>query len=61
ETSRQDNPNLPLTPQEIAEEAVRCAEKGAAIIHLHVRDAEGKATQSKAVFQETIRLIKKEC
>lgn len=61
EASRQDNPNLPLTPREIAEEAVRCAEKGAAIIHLHVRDAEGKATQSKAVFQETMQLIRKQC
>lgn len=61
ETSRQDNPNLPITPAEIAEEAVRCAEKGAAIIHLHVRDSAGNATQSKDVFQETIRLIQKQC
>lgn len=60
ETSRQDNPKLPLTPQEIAEEAVCCAEKGASLIHIHVRDQDGNATQSKAVFQETIRLIRKQ-
>jgi 3-keto-5-aminohexanoate cleavage enzyme len=61
ETSRQDNPNLPLTPREIADEAIRCAEKGASIIHLHVRDEEGKATQSKTIFKETMDLIKKNC
>ncbi len=61
EASRKDNPNLPLTPREIADEAILCVEKGAAIIHLHVRDEEGKATQSKAIFKETMNLIKKNC
>lgn len=60
ETSRQDNPSLPLSPREIADEAILCAEKGASIIHLHVRDEEGRATQAKHVFQETIALIKKD-
>jgi len=59
EISRQENPNLPITPREIADEAILCAEKGASIIHLHVRDEEGKATQAKAIFKETIALIKK--
>lgn len=59
EATRQDNPNLPLTPREIANEAIQCAEKGASIIHLHVRDEDGKATQAKDIFQETIALIKK--
>jgi len=61
EATRQDNPNLPLTPEEIAQEVVMCAEKGASIVHLHVRDEEGKATQSRGVFEKTIQLIKKEC
>ncbi|HMM19503.1 MAG TPA: 3-keto-5-aminohexanoate cleavage protein [Selenomonadales bacterium] len=58
EVTRQDNPNVPLTPEEIAEEAVRCEAKGASIIHLHVRDAAGNATQDKAVFREAIGLIR---
>ncbi|ATW26915.1 3-keto-5-aminohexanoate cleavage protein [Candidatus Formimonas warabiya] len=58
EVTKKDNPNLPVTPLEIAEEAQRCAEKGASIIHLHVRDGDGNPTQSKEVFAETIRLIK---
>jgi len=61
ETTRQDNPNLPLTPEEIAQEVALCAEKGASIVHLHVRDREGKATQSRDVFEKTLQLIKKEC
>ncbi|AIF51194.1 3-keto-5-aminohexanoate cleavage protein [Pelosinus sp. UFO1] len=60
ETSRKENPNLPLTPREIADEAIHCAEKGASIIHLHVRDKEGNATQSKSIFKETMDLIKKD-
>mgnify|MGYP001581197005 FL=1 len=31
---------LPLTPGEIAEQAIEAAEAGAAILHLHVRDPE---------------------
>jgi len=61
ETTRRDNPNLPLTPEEIAQDVVRCVEKGASIVHLHVRDTAGNATQSREVFQEAIALIKKNC
>lgn len=59
ETSRQDNSNLPLTPEEITEEVVQCEKKGASIVHLHVRDEKGKPTQAKEIFQKTITLIKK--
>lgn len=58
ETTREDNPNLPLSPEEIADEAVRCEASGASIIHLHVRNAAGEATQDKNVFQKVINLVK---
>ena len=61
ETTRKDNPNLPLTPAEIAQDVVRCVEKGASLVHLHVRDAAGNATQSRDIFREAIALIKKNC
>lgn len=32
------SPWLPVTPQQIADEAVAAAEAGAAIVHLHARD-----------------------
>ncbi|SHJ80494.1 3-keto-5-aminohexanoate cleavage enzyme [Anaerobranca californiensis DSM 14826] len=61
EVTKEQNPNLPITPEEIAQSAYECYQKGASIIHLHVRDKEGKPTQSVEIFKETIDLIKKKC
>ena len=36
--TRKDNPNIPYSPEEIAEEIVRSGEAGASIAHVHVRD-----------------------
>lgn len=61
EVTRDEQPNLSLTPAEIAEDAYQCYKAGAAMIHLHVRDAEGNPTQSKEIFAETIKLIREKC
>ena len=61
ETTREDNPNLPLTPQELADDAYKCYQAGASIIHLHVRDKEGKATTDTAIFKEAMELIREQC
>lgn len=58
ETCRKDQPNLPITPEEQAAEAVACFEAGARIIHLHVRDDEGNPTQSLERFEAAIKAIK---
>ena len=39
--TKKDHPALPIEPREFAIEAASCIEKGAAMIHLHVRDASG--------------------
>ncbi len=39
-TTRDENPWVPISPQEIAADAVRCAEAGASIVHFHARDPE---------------------
>ena len=45
------SPHLPVTPEEIAEAAIQAVAAGAAIVHLHARDATtGKPTQDPAVF-----------
>ena len=49
---------VPLSPIEIAEEAAKCREAGAAIVHFHARDSEGITTGDPAAFQETLRLIR---
>jgi 3-keto-5-aminohexanoate cleavage enzyme len=57
ETTREHNPNLPLTAEEIADAAAEARLAGAAILHLHVRDKEGNPTQDLAVFREVIERV----
>jgi 3-keto-5-aminohexanoate cleavage enzyme len=57
EVSKEDNPNLPISPEELADAALEAEEAGVSIIHLHVRDEKGRPTQDKEVFAETIKLM----
>ena len=41
EVTREQQPNLPITPEEIAQAAVEAYEAGAAIVHVHARLADG--------------------
>jgi uncharacterized protein (DUF849 family) len=51
--------HLPITPQEIAEQAIAAAEAGAAILHLHARDPQdGRPTPDPAVFMQFLPVIK---
>lgn len=59
--SKKDNPNIPLTPKEIAEDVFECYKAGAAVCHLHMRDDEGKGTMNKEKFREAVNLIKDKC
>src|SRR6202140_4637090 len=53
------SPHLPLTPDEVATQAIEAAEAGAAIIHLHARDPkDGKPTPDPAVFMQFLPRIK---
>ncbi|HKF35481.1 MAG TPA: 3-keto-5-aminohexanoate cleavage protein [Ktedonobacteraceae bacterium] len=61
EVTRDQQPNLPVTPQEIIAAAVQCYEAGAAIIHIHVRDAGGNATQDAHIFREVVEGIRARC
>ena len=53
-----DGAQVPIAPEQIAEDARLCAEAGAAIVHVHARDASGRNTGDPAVFAEIIRLIR---
>ncbi len=59
ETTREQTPYLPITAEEIAEDAARCREAGAAMVHLHVRTADGKPSQDAELFRAAIRAIRK--
>ncbi len=61
ETTREKCPALPITPEEIAADAARAYEAGAAILHLHVRKDDGSPTQDKDIFARAIELIRAKC
>lgn len=61
EVTKEHNPNVPYTVEEIANEAHRAYEAGASIIHLHVREDDGRPTQSKDRFEQCINAIKEKC
>jgi 3-keto-5-aminohexanoate cleavage enzyme len=59
EVTREHTPHLPITAEEIADEAARCREAGAAVIHLHVRDDDGSPTQAADRFAAAIDAIRR--
>jgi len=61
ETTREQQPNLPITPEEIADQAVEAWRAGAAICHLHVRRDDGTPTQDPAVFKMVMDRIRSKC
>ena len=61
ETTREMTPHLPITAEELGDEAARCREAGAAVIHLHVRRDDGAPTQDRALFQKAIDAIRARC
>jgi 3-keto-5-aminohexanoate cleavage enzyme len=61
ETTRAQNPYLPITAEELGEEAARCAAAGATVIHLHARDSSGGASQDTGLFRAAIRAIRSRC
>ena len=61
EVTKEQNPNVPYTVEEIVREAKSAVDAGAAIVHLHVREDDGTPTQSHVRFQECTEAILKEC
>jgi len=57
--TRTDHPALPLAPTELAETAARCRDAGAAMIHLHVRDADGRHSLDPGAYREAITAIRR--
>ena len=53
------SPFLPITPNEVADDAIKAAEAGASILHLHARDPDdGRPTPDPEVFMEFLPRIK---
>jgi 3-keto-5-aminohexanoate cleavage enzyme len=56
--TKAQNPAVPITEEEIATAAVECWRAGAAIVHLHVRNNEGKVTCDPARYAKARELIR---
>lgn len=61
EVTKEHNPAVPYTVEEIGREAEAAYKAGASIIHLHVREDDGTPTQDKERFRLCIEEIKRRC
>lgn len=61
EVTKEHNPAVPYTVEEIAREAKSAYDAGASIIHLHVRDDLGNPTQDINRYRDCIEAIRKVC
>ena len=61
EVTKENNPAVPYTVEEIVREAKSAYDAGASLIHLHVRWDDGTPTQDKGRFQECVDAIRKVC
>ncbi len=59
--AKKDTPHVPVTVQEIIDDAHRCCRAGASIIHIHARDKNGLPTSDKKVYAEIIEGIRQRC
>jgi 3-keto-5-aminohexanoate cleavage enzyme len=61
-TTKKNNPNVPYTPEEFAEEASRCRQEGAAIVHIHAKDINsGLGTMNVDANRLIFEAIKERC
>ena len=49
-----------IIPEKIAEDVYKCYKAGAAMVHLHVRDREGRLTPDMSLLEETLAMIRRD-
>jgi 3-keto-5-aminohexanoate cleavage enzyme len=59
--TKADNPNVPITIEEIAADARRCVDAGASILHLHVRYPDGRAAYERELNDALFRAVRALC
>lgn len=59
--TKDQTPNVPITAQEIAQDAYEAYKLGVSIVHVHARDETGKPTHKKSIFEEIFKEIRKKC
>lgn len=60
--TRAQNPNLPITPEEIANSAYECYNEGASIVHVHVRDPRtGIRSMALELYADVMERVRAKC
>ncbi|MFP6639301.1 MAG: 3-keto-5-aminohexanoate cleavage protein, partial [Myxococcota bacterium] len=59
--TRKQCPAIPYTPVEIAEEALRAYDAGAAIVHIHGREEDGAASFRPEIFEQIAAEVRSRC
>lgn len=54
----EDHPALPLTAADLAQTAKRCLDAGAAMLHLHIRDAQGRHSLDVEGYRDALRAVR---
>jgi 3-keto-5-aminohexanoate cleavage enzyme len=55
---RENNPNIPYTPTEIAESSIEAAQAGASVVHVHVREDDGTPSGRPELFKDVLSRIR---
>lgn len=58
--TKEMNPNTPVTVREIVDNIKQCAELGASVAHIHVRDENQQPTSDREIFKQVLDRIEKE-
>ena len=57
--TKEQTPHVPVTPEEIVQDACEVAKYGAQIVHIHARDKDGKPTPDAKIYEHIIKEIRK--
>ena len=58
-TLKENNPNVPYTPEEFADECEKCLQEGVSIVHIHAKDPDtGYATMDPVRIRETVAAVR---
>ncbi len=58
---KEQNPNIPYSPEEIAQDAIATCQAGAALIHIHMREPDGTWVQTLDYYARALTLTREKC
>lgn len=59
-TTKERNPHVPSTPEEIAADAIACIDAGASIVHIHNPAMRLPTTEAAALYAQALRIMRHE-